>query len=525
MKTATATKARTREDVLIERLKAIVEAEAQLVPFTRLMMPDPKHPEDASLSRYKDAKHHRCIAAALEEIEAGRVQNLIINCPPRHGKTELASKKFIPFYIGRNPHNSVIFGTYNQTYADDIGRAVRSAMQHPAFRQIFPDVRLKDGSAAVDRLETEQGGILAFVGRGGTTTGRGGDLIVIDDPIKDRKEANSRLIRDQLWDWFTDVIKTRRMDKNARMLLIQTRWHEDDLVGRLTDPTNEFYDPDEAANWTVIDLPALALDNDPMGRAPGEALWPERFDREYLLGQQRANAKGFSALYQGRPSPEGGAFFLDEYLRTYKPADLPKELRIYAASDHAVGTEQDRDKTVLLVVGVDPKGNIWVLPDTVMRHLAADKAVEEMLRIMRTRRPLIWWAEKSHISKSIGPFLRRRMREEGVNCAIHEVTPVADKMSRAQSIHARAAMGRVFFPERALWWPEARDQLLKFPQAAHDDFVDALAWIGLGLAIQVSARTDADKPTAPKARTFGELLEQSNRERRAASLERQTGGW
>lgn len=511
--------------ILFDRMEAITRAEEELLPFTKLVLPDPKHPEDPLLSRYRDAKHHRAIAAALEEFEKGTFKRLIINCPPRHGKTELASKKFIGWYSGRNPTDHVIFGTYNQTFADEIGRAVRDVILHPAYAQVFPNTGLRDNSKAADRLETIYGGILAFVGRGGTTTGRGANLIVIDDPIKDRKEANSRLIRDQLWQWFQDVIKTRLMDDNGKILLIQTRWHEDDLVGRLTDPTNEFYDEDEAAQWKVIDLPALAFGNDPLGRKEGEPLWPERFNRTFLEDQRRSNPKGFSALYQGRPSPDGGAFFRSDTLATYKPNELPKQLRIYAASDHAVSMEQDRDKTVLLVVGVDDADNIWVLPDTIMRQMTTDQTVTEMLKIMKARKPLIWWAEKSHITKSIGPFLRKRMREDGVNCAIHEVTPIADKQTRAQSIQGRIEMGRVFFPERAPWWPEARDQLVKFPQAAHDDFVDAIAYVGLGLGVQVRAMPLPDRLKTPTRMTFGDLIKASNAERAERAMARDTGGW
>lgn len=511
---------------LLERMKAIDEARDDLVTFARLILPKPEDVDDVRLSLYEAAKHHRAIAAALEEVEKGNYRRLIINAPPRHGKTELVSKLFIAFYLGRNPQNSVIFGTYNEKYAGDVGRRVRDYVRHPAFTQIFPEFSLKEGSEAVDRLETMAGGIAAFVGRGGTTTGRGGHLLVIDDALKDRAEANSATIRGQLWDWFTQVISTRMMDKTARIIIVQTRWHEDDLVGRITDPTNDFYDADEARQWKIIDLPALAGDEDPLGRRPGEALWPQRFDAQFLLDRQRADPRGFAALYQGRPTPEGGAFFKDDSLRTYKPSELPKDLRYYVASDHAVSLVQGSDKTCIIPIGIDKEDNIYVMQDVFWQVAPTDKVVEAMLGLMRKYKPLIWWAEKSHITKSIGPFLRKRMREEDVYCSIHEVTPLSDKQTRAQSIQARMAMGRVFFPERTHWWAAARDELLKFPNGAHDDFVDAMSYVGIGLTLQIAARPKKALNNQPTGKiTLGQLIEQSNKSRRQANLARQSGGW
>jgi predicted phage terminase large subunit-like protein len=515
----------TRALRAIERLVAADKAREDLLSFTKLVMPHPDDSDNTQRSLYEDARHHRVIAAALEEVEAGRYKRLIINCPPRHGKTELASKKFPAWYAGRHPEHSIIFGTYNEKYAGDIGRAVRDIVQSAAYQQVFEGVHLKDGSAAVDRLETMADGVLAFVGRGGTTTGRGGHLLIIDDPIKDRREANSPTIRDQLWTWFTQVIGTRMMTQDARVVIIQTRWHEDDLVGRLTDPGNDYYDPEEAAQWKIIDLPALALEGDPLGRKPGEALWPERFDRGFLLEQQRRDTAGFASLYQGRPTPDGGAFFQSEWLKTYKPNELPKNLRFYIASDHAVSQLQNRDKTCLIPVGVDENDDIYVLPDVWWRQGSADQAVDAMLALIQRYKPIYWWAERSHISKSIGPFLRKRMLEEGLFCAVCEVIPIADKQTRAQSIQGRMAMGKVFFPERAPWWPEARDQIVKFPGAAHDDFVDALAYVGLGMNYLISAGPIRHGADRYRPGTYGALMHESNRTRRENARARSNGGW
>lgn len=513
----------TRKSLVLRRLLAIEEAKEDLIRFARLMQPTPKEPDDADKSLYSAERFHRVMAAGLEELEKGTYTRLIINLPPRHGKTQLASKSFIPWFAGRQPHKSVIFGTYNEKFSTDIGRAVRDMMTHPAYRQVFPDTGLKEDSQAADRLETTAGGVLAFVGRGGTTTGRGGDLLVVDDPIKDRQEADSPTIRDTTWTWFNQVVGTRMMDDRARVLLIQTRWHEDDLVGRLTDPQNDYYDEEIAKKWKIIELPAIARQDDVLGRKEGEALWPSRFGVPFLKDQQRQDPRGFSALYQGRPSPEQGMFFRSEWLQTYRPSQLPKGLRYYCASDHAISMKQGRDKTCLLAVGVDENDDIWVLPDTVVRQMEAHTAVDAMLTMIRHRRPLFWWAERGQVSKSIGPFLRKRMVEEGVFCSIIEMTPVLDKQSRAQSIQGRMAMRKVHFPETAIWWPEARDQILKFPHDQHDDIVDALAYIGLGLGQQTSFQP-VKRRSEHAPNTFGAMLAERRRQERAAKLS-SSGGW
>jgi len=508
-----------RRKTLLQRLLAAKEAEVDLLKYTQFTMPDYSDPSPVPRSRYEIARHHRAMASALHDLESGVSKRVIINMGPRHGKTELATKRFLAWFSARHPEMSLIFGTYNDTFAGDVGRAVRDIIQSPQHRTIFPNHTLRDGSAASQRLQTEDGGLLAFVGRGGSITGRGGHGIVIDDPIKDRQEADSKLIRDQLWTWFTQVIGTRLMTQDSFIMLIQTRWHEDDLVGRLTDPMNAFYDAEEAAQWRVIDFPALALDNDILGRKPGEALWPEKFPVPFLSAQQRLDPRGFQALYQGRPSSEGGNFFRSEDLLTYKQDELPKNLRYYIASDHAVSTKQERDKTALVPVGVDEQDNIYVLPDVFWKHAASDVTVDAMLALMDRYNPLFWWAERGQISKAIGPFLRKRMQEERIYCALIELTPTMDKQSRAQSIQARTAMGKVFFPSYARWWPDAKDQLLKFPNAAHDDFVDALAYIGLGLAQQVSPSMLASKKDTAKSGTFRHLFQQTaeddQRKRRA----------
>lgn len=503
-----------------ERLLRLRKARKDLIEFTRLTMPDPANPNDIDCSKYEAAKHHEVIAAALEEVEAGRMLRLIITMPPRHGKSELASKRFPAWFIGNDPSREVILATYNAKFAQDFGRKVRDIIEMPVFGQIFPGSSLKDKAKSADRLETEEGGLAHFVGTGGSLTGRGADALIIDDAIKSREDADSKSFRDKQWEWFTQVAMTRLLPM-GRVVIIMTRWHEDDLVGRLTDPSNPCYNAEEAENWKLLSLPAIAGEDDPMKRKPGEALWPKRYPIPALESQRRLDPRGFSALYQGQPTPEDGDFIKREWIKTYGPGELPANLRIYAGSDHAVSTAQDADKTCLMVVGVDEEENIWVFPDVFWRKARTDHVCDGMLDLMKKHKPLWWKAERGHISKAIGPFLRKRMQERNIYCAIDEVVPVKDKQSRAQAIRGRMAQGKVYFPRFTSWWPDALTELLKFPAARHDDFVDTLAHIGMGLAQQVGASPEVSKATGPRTGTMAWVKASSkaleNREKRLKS--------
>ncbi len=509
-----------------KRTKLAIEARTDLLKFVKYTMPDPDEPDNLELSMFKDAKHHRALAKVLEKVEKGHIPRLIVSMPPRHGKSELISRRFVPWLQGKDPYRNVIFATYNEDFAKDFGADVRNIMAMPQYKQIFPKFGFRKGGASKSRIQTESGGMSVFVGRGGSITGRGGDFVILDDPIKDSIEANSPTTREQLWQWFTQVLMTRLMTATASIVIVQTRWHEDDLIGRLTDPTNPHFSEEEASKWKIINLPALAEDDDPLGRKNGDLLWPERFDIEFMEAQRRLDPRGFAALYQGRPTPEDGDLFQRDNLVFYDRKNMPEDMRIYAASDHAVGTDKTRnDATCLLIVGVDKNDDIYLL-DCWWEKQPADKVVNAMLALMKKWKPLIWWAEKGHISKAIGPFLRKRMAEERTYCRIEEVTPVHNKVQRSQSIMGRMAMKKVLLPKVSPWTQKAVDELLKFPNSRHDDFVDTLAWVGMGLArLAVPGGVVSRDDLIPEVGTMGWVKYASKLEQKEIKLNQATGGW
>jgi predicted phage terminase large subunit-like protein len=489
---------------LLKRQQKALEARTKLLTFTKFTMPDPEEPNDIERSKYEAARFHVEVAEALEAVERGEITQLIFCMPPRHGKTELATKRLSAWYSGKHPDHDIAVAMATDLLATDSGADVRAIMTSTQYRQVFPSFRLRKGGTAKDNIQTVQGGRLVFVGRGGQLNGRGAHLLLVDDLYKDAAEARSQTIRDQAWDWLVKVALFRRMGKKLTILTM-TRWHSDDIIGRLTDPENPHYDAVEAKAWKIIRLPGIAEDDDVLGRKPGEALWPERFSAEYLLSAQRRDPLGFAALVQQRPSVADGVLFRRESIQYYRPSELPDDLRIYASSDHAVGTKQRNDPSCLLKVGVDRQNNIYLL-ECDWRRMASDVATEAMLTMAGgNMKPLLWWAERGHISQSIGPFLRKRMLETGIYINIREVTPAADKEQRAQSIAARVAMGKVFFPKDATWAEKAVNEMMAFPNGTHDDFVDALAYIGLGLQSQFGPGKSKAAAKSGEQPVFGSL--------------------
>lgn len=499
---------------VVARQEKALQAREHLLPFTQFTMPDPTAPNDVTKSRYRAEKFHEAVASDLEKLIKGELTladgstacQVIFCMPPRHGKTQLSTKSLSAWVSGKFPAWDIAVASYSGDMAQDMGADTRSILTTPQFKLTFPEYRLRRGGNAKDNIQTAEGGRLVFVGRGGALTGRGMCVGIGDDLFKDHEEARSQAIRDQAWNWFTKVFMTRRMGPKI-IILTMTRWHSDDVIGRLTDPENPHYSAEEAKNWKIIRLPAIAESDDPLGRKEGEALWPSDYGLDFLKSQQRIDPLGFAALYQQRPSVADGVLFRRETIQYYDQE--PETLRIYCSSDHAVATKQRNDPSCFLKVGVDPQDNIYLL-ECIWKRMPSDVAVEAMLAMGGgNRRPLIWWAERGHISKSIGPFLRKRMLETGTYINIFEVTPAVDKEQRAQSIAGRVAMGKVFFPRNAFWTERAVNELLAFPNGTHDDFVDALAWIGLGLRSQFAPRDPAqDQKKGPKEGTFAWLKAQ-----------------
>lgn len=528
-----------------KRLLKFRLAQDSFIDFCQVMKPDPGDPDNSDASLFQANPHNILIAQALEKVERGECLRYAVSMPPQHGKSEEISRLFPPWLVGRKPWLKIMFGTYSQDFANDFGGAVREIIQSEQYKVLFPGTVLRGDSKAKDMLGIKDGGQLAFLGRGGAGTGKPADIFIIDDPIKDDEEAQSPTIREKVWQWFTKVAYTRCHAMSA-IVIVHTRWHEDDLIGRLLDKDHPDHDPEIAKDWAYISIPAVITDPEladalglaltvptnpriiaEFGEKPMCALWESRFSLEHLASAHRLNPRGFNALYQGRPSSEEGDYFRKEQIVPYKPDELPKNLRIYSASDHALSQKQQADPSVIGSVGVDEDDHIWILPDLIWDKIPTDRAVEEMIRIMRDRKPTAWFCESDLIKKSIGPFLRKRMREEKVYTPIFEMsTTQGDKPFKARSIQGRMQMHMIHFPVFAPWFHKAYNELLKFPNGAHDDFVDFLALIGLGLANEQGASaSNAVFTSGPEFGTFTWLLAATKWNEQQSKYAEDQEGW
>lgn len=796
------------------RMLATKRAEQHLLDFMKLTMPDPQDIDDASMSRYEETPVARLLCQIMEKVYSRQLKRVCVSVGPQLGKSQVISRGGPAWMLAKNPYLNIILGTYNQPFANEFGDAVREIMNSPSARQIFEGVYLRKGGKAKDLLITMSGGRAAFVGRGGSGTGKPADIFIVDDPLKDDIEAQSDSTREEVWNWFNKVALTRCHDKSSILVvhcmtgdtpvllpdggekplrdirpgdaiatyhagqlavssvlnwrnngpdkvfaiktrsgavvkanerhpflviengqerwtrtkdlrlghaivrvsgangkarpalakgaispscagdtapstttkndgstacghppstreLIETgtlstdmgsrwsttpgcspsktasapsaadrrketspshgrgslasttvttappsagscatratsqletselpksrkpsqhtydfttdeiveivefgvedvfdiqveatenfianglvshntRWHQDDLIGRLCDPDH----PERngkykgiAERWTHINLPAVVDDpklakalgltleppTDPFvismfGTKPMSSLWPSRKGLPFLAEAKQQDKAGFGALYMGQPTPEDGDYFKAADLVEYNPEDLPDSLTIYGASDHAVGLKQRNDSTVLGCIGVDEKDDIWVLPSLVWGKMPTDQTVEELIQQFKNQKPMTWWMESEMISKSFGPFLLKRMEEEGVYTPIEPVIASKDKSTRGRSIQGRIQMRKVHFPRDAVWWPEARRQMLMFPNGAHDDFVDWLGHIGQGLMKQIApdAKVMQNERQAVRTGSIEWILRRAQQRADRENAEKRAVGW
>lgn len=451
------------------------DAGAGLIAFTEYTFP-----------RYRPAQFHRIVAGHLERIERGEIDRLMLLLPPRHGKSELASRRFPAFYLGRQPHKQFISVSATSDLATDFGRDVKNTIASQEYRNLF-DTRLAEDSQAKGKWHTADGGIYYAVGVDGTVLGRGGDVVLIDDPFSTMNDALSEQVRKGVWQWFNGTIYNR-LEPGAAIVVINHRMHEDDLSGRLLAQQAAGGD-----RWEVVELPALS--------ETGEALWPEHYPVKALERIRNNYAlSGFprfwDALYQQRPSPETGDYWKAEWLRPYSAEMMPdvRTLSIYGGSDWAV-TSKGGDYTVHLVIGVDPEGKLWLL-DLWRGQEASDVWVERWCEMVKKWKPLGWAEEKGQIASGVGPFRDKVSHERQAYVAIEQFPTRGDKGRRAQSMRGRIAQLGLYVPAYQPWYAEFRSELMSFPAGAHDDSHDALGLVGQLLDVMIPGR----KPKEPESK-------------------------
>jgi predicted phage terminase large subunit-like protein len=451
-----------------QELAKRILARKRLLPFVERFNPD-----------YLAGWVHKDICQRLErfseQVANKESPRLMLFMPPRHGKSTLASVAFPAWHLGRHPNHEFISCSYSGSLAMNFSRKVRQLLREPVYKNVFEKARLDKDSQSIESWQTTQGGGYVAAGVGGGITGKGAHVMVIDDPVKNREDAESDNNRDATWDWYTSTAYTR-LSPGGGILVILTRWHDDDLAGRLLKQAEEGAD-----QWEVIKYPAIA-EIDETFRKYGESLHPERYNVDALEQIRKAiGPRDWSALYQQNPVSDEGDYFSRDMIRYYEDGDLEyAQLNYYCAWDLAIGQRDRNDYSVGIVVGVDEYDNLFVV-DVVRGKYDGFELVEQILDLYETWRPGIVGIERGHIEMALGPFLQKRTRERGLNEAYFKDLKVGrrDKEARARAIQGRMQQGMVYFPKDAVWTGTMVAELLRFPNGAHDDQVDALAWIGL----------------------------------------------
>ncbi len=479
------------------------------------------------------ARHHAFIWEHLQRVSDGTCKRLMIFVPPRHGKSELVTVRYTAWRLVRDQRMNVVIGCYNQKLANRFSRKIRQITTGRVVRS--------HNRFAVEEWETAAGGSVKAVGVGAGITGFGGDLIIIDDPIKSRAVANSVNLRDKTWDWYKDDIYTR-LEPDAAVILIQTRWHDDDLAGRLLKEMDEGGD-----QWEVVMLPALAeggscsppyeggvapasgdgvvLRNategqynngladvaverttpsarkkrehppllrkegslayaDPLGRAEGEPLWPERFDRERLLSIKRQlGTWSFAALYQQRPVPEGGTLFKREWFANIV-SKAPEGLRWCRGYDLAVSLKNSADFTASFRVALDKRTGTIYIADGFRKRIEFPEQRKFVKERMEKEPDTAHGIELALHGQALLQDLRRDARTAGR--VLIGVKVDADKLMRAEAWSSYAEEGKIVLVNGP-WVADFIDEACRFTGRGdrHDDQVDAVS-----IAVQMIRRRD-----------------------------------
>lgn len=540
----------------VRELASRTISKRRLLPFIQRMNP-----------RYLAGWVHEDICRRLErfsdDVEAGLSPRLMLLMPPRHGKSEIASKTFPAWHLGRFPDHEIIACSYNVSLAMGFSRKVQALFDDPAYQTVF-DARLNPNNRSAEEWGIHQhvGGYVA-AGVGGGITGKGAHVLIIDDPLKNAEEANSADIREKLWDWYGSTAYTR-LAPGAGVLVIQTWWHDDDLAGRLQMAANA--DP-EADQFEIIKYPAIAeqaefldtetdlivrvempiasaprikfaslmvddgmLDphNDIMAklsleqaalqgidttnlkflRAQGASLHEVRYDVKKLRRIKAVIPPRFwSALYQQNPVPDDGSYFTkDQFKRAVMPPPhaLNNYVHVYQTWDFAISEKQQNDYTVGTVGIQDDLDQINVAE--VIRFKSGDAFFIVNAILAAAKRwyhpSLILGFEDGQIFRSIEALLKKRMHEESFFVPYEVLRPLTDKMARARPLQGRMQQGRVFFNAQGEWYETVRNEMLRFPAGVHDDCVDSLAW----LAQLIVGKPAPSRPKAPPKKSWKDNL-------------------
>lgn len=423
---------------------------------------------------FETPPHVRYIADLLEKLERGEIRRLCVALPVRHGKSVLCSQIFPAWFMGRHPSQNIILASHSESLATLHSRVAKHLVQDD--RWPFVDVGLSTDSASVQRWNVTTGGGMYAIGVGGAITGRGANLLIVDDALHD---GLSETERDSAWRWFREVA-VPRLEPGGRVLVVNARFAPDDLTGRIEES-------EDAREWKFVSLPAIAEERDPLRRKIGSALWPERMSVAELESRRVAmGSYAFSAQFQQNPLPaEGNLFKTAWFEHRYK--ELPRSVRetVYrgfrgqtevvretqdltcvAAVDCASKVTISSDFSAIVVVATD--GRDYYVVDVVRERLEFADLLRKIVEVYGRHKPRLVYCEEA--SSGI-PIVQEMRRTTGI--PIVGVPPRGSKLSRAEAASALFEAGRIHLPDHAAWIDAYITEFTRFPGGKNDDMVDA----------------------------------------------------
>lgn len=438
----------------------------------------------------------------MRDVEQKKSPRLVLNVPPRHGKSAIASDFFPSWVLGHHPDWEIISTSYALQLASEFSKNIRARIKEdPIYKGIFPETILHPDSQATEAWRTTKRGAFTAAGVGGPILGKGAHVFIIDDPHKNAEEAASEVMRTAANKWYSSTARTR-LHPGGGMLIIQQRWHDDDLTGHQLNLQKELLEQgvsaDEIDQWEVVCYPAIAeadeylapdgeILRDPpedmipdlrLLRVKGEALHPARYPVRELMRQKNISTKDeWSALYQQNPVPDDGDFFSRHDMRfvPFLPGKRA-EYTFFSAWDLAIEEKKTNDWTVGVVGALNVNGELFVV-DMIRGRMGTRQIIEAFMSFV-DRYPLYSFGiEDGQIKKTLWPLVLEALNKKRATVSIDDtLKPVTDKMVRANPLRAMSQHGRLYFLDQP-FAQKAIDEMLRFPKGQHDDIVDALAWL------------------------------------------------
>lgn len=491
-----------------QELAARILARRNLIQFVRRFR-----------SKYTAGWVHEDIARRLvrfmEAVERGEEPRLLMMLPPRAGKSELGSRNFVPFVLGHHPDWEIIAASHTNSLTLSFSRYIRDLLRDPSYHALFPNTRLDPSSQSVENWNLTGGGGYLAAGVGTGITGRGAHILLLDDLVKDIEAADSQPQRDSVWEWYTSTAYTR-LAPGGGVLGIMTWWNEDDWAGRIQQvmkaddggdvfeiirypAINEEGDEYLLANDQIVQLPE-GSDIPPdakMTRPIGTAIHPERYSTGAMTRiKKNLEASGqkriWSALYQQNPTPDEGIYFSKSMFKEYQQDLSRMNVQIYQAWDFAITEGTQNDWTVGITVLQDAYDDLYVLDINRFRSGDGENIMNIVVQYAQDWNVNVLGVEDGQIWKALETTFTRICAAKKFYPSYEKLKPLTDKLVRAQPLRGRMQAGKVFFPTRAPWYTELKNELLRFPAGKHDDQVDALAWV-VRLVLTKSA-PQAQKP-------------------------------